>query len=583
MHKYFLKLKKQNYQKGQALLISLVFFTSISLAVTTGLVVPTVKEFKIANTNVNAKKSYVLSESGIEDAFYRVKTSKTIGASETITIDGNSVTTNITTVGNQKTISSEGDVLDYNRKNELVLVAGTGISFSYGIQAGQGGITLNNSARVSGSVYSNGPITVNNSGAVTGSAFSANGSNTDPNQENDSGSPTHNINFANTTATEDFAQSFTVSTTTTINKLELYLRKVGTPSDVTVRIYNNGSGVPGTTELASGTLSAGSVSTTYSWMNIPLSSNPTLTSGTTYWFVIDSSSTNSSRYYQIGANDAGYINGVVKVGKSSSWVNASPSTLDSFFRIYMGTGTFGSISGATIGSAGVGNAYAHTVTNSTIAGTNYCQTGTGNNKTCDSSLADPTQVAMPITDQNILDWKATALAGGTTTGSINLSSGSHSYGPRKIVGNMDLNNSVDVTLNGVLWITGNFSMSNNSTLRLSSSYGGSEGLIIVDGTITISNSSQVLGSGTSGSYIMLLSTSTSSSAINLSNSGRVGILYAHNGTVQINNDTNLVAVTGKNLSMNNNATITFDSGLVNSNFVTGPSGGWSVSSWKETE
>lgn len=583
MHKYFLQLKKQNYQRGQALLISLVFFTSISLAVTTGLVVPTVKEFKVANTSINSKKSSTLSESGIEDAFYRIKTSKAIGTSENITLDGNTVTTNITTVGNQKTISSEGNVSNHNRKNELVLVAGTGISFSYGIQAGQGGITLNNSARVNGSVYSNGPIVVNNSGSVTGSAFSANGSNTDPNQENDSGSPTHNINFANTTATEDFAQSFIPSTTTTISKLEIYLRKVSTPSDVTVRIYNNGSGAPGTTELASGTISASSVSTTYSWINVPLSSNPTLTSGTTYWFVIDSGSTNSSRYYQIGANDNGYANGIVKVGKTSSWVNTSPSTLDSFFRVYMGTGTFGSISGATIGSGGVGNAYAHTVTNSTIAGTNYCQTGTGNNKACDASLADPTQIAMPITDQNILDWKAIAAAGGTTTGSINLSSGSHSYGPRKIVGNMDLNNSADVTLNGVLWITGNFSMSNTSKLRLSSTYGSSEGLVIVDGTITISNSSETYGSGTSGSYIMLLSTSTSTNAISLSNDGNVGVLYAHNGTVQINNNTDLVAVTGKNLSMNNNSTITFDSGLVNSNFVTGPSGGWSVSSWKETE
>jgi Tfp pilus assembly protein PilX len=72
MHKYFLQLKKQNYQRGQALLISLVFFTSISLAVTTGLVVPTVKEFKISNTSLKSKQSYVLAESGLEDAYLRL-------------------------------------------------------------------------------------------------------------------------------------------------------------------------------------------------------------------------------------------------------------------------------------------------------------------------------------------------------------------------------------------------------------------------------------------------------------------------------------------------------------------------------
>ena len=55
------------------MLISLVFFTSISLAITTGLVVPTVNELKVSNTNLKSKQSYLLAESGLEDAYLRIK------------------------------------------------------------------------------------------------------------------------------------------------------------------------------------------------------------------------------------------------------------------------------------------------------------------------------------------------------------------------------------------------------------------------------------------------------------------------------------------------------------------------------
>lgn len=563
------------------MLISVIFFLFISLAIIAGLVSPTVREFKTSSDLIKSHQSFFLSESAIEDVYFRLKAGMTVGPTETITLSDNSATATITDSGfNEKTISSLGDVSSRQRKSELVLTAGTGVSFSYGVQSGYGGFTMANGSIVNGSVYSNGNIT--GSGSITGTALSANSASLTADQTNGSGVPPYDVIFGNANGTQDFAQSFQVSTTSVVNKVELYLKKVSTPSNLTVRIVSNSGTNPGTTTLASGSLSASLVSTTYGWVSVPFSSNPELTVGTTYWIVIDGS-TNSSRYYMIGANDNGYSSGIGKIGQySGSWSNTTPSGLDGFFKLYLG-GLTGLIDGITIGTGGVGNAYAHTVTNSNIAGTNYCQTGSGNNKSCNTTLPDPTQVAMPISDQNILDWKAEAEVGGIHSGDYIVNSTSASLGPKKITGNLSVTNNASLTMTGTLWVEGNIDISNNAAVSLASSYGTSEGVIVADGTVNIGNNAVFAGSGSEGSYLMVLSTSTSTSAMTLSNNGGAVILYAANGTVNLSNNAGAKSLNGKNINLSNNAVITYDSGLANSNFVNGPSGGWGITSWKEAE
>lgn len=572
------KNKKIKTNKGAAMLISVIFFLFISLAIISGLVSPSIREFKNANELMQSHQSFFLSESVIEDSYFRLKTGKDIGSTNTITLENNSATANITDSGyNEKTISSLGDVFSRQRKNEMMLSTGTGISFSYGVQSGTGGVTMSNGSSVNGSVYSNGNIT--GSGSITGTALSANSSALTADQINDSGTPSYNVIFGNANSTQDFAQSFQVSTSSPVNKVELYLKKVSTPGNLTVRIVTNSTDKPSTTTLASGSLSASLVSTTYGWVSVPFSSNPELTAGVTYWIVIDSA-TNSSKYYIIGANNNGYSSGNGKIGQySGTWNNTSPSGLDGFFKLYLG-GLTGLISGITIGTGGVGNAYAHTVNNSNIAGTNYCQTGSGNNKSCNTSLQDPTQVAMPISDQNILDWKAEGTAGGIYSGNY-VSSSNSSLGPKEITGNLSVTNGAHLTVTGTLWVHGTIDISNNATVSLSSSYGTSEGVIVADGIVNIGNNASFSGSGSSGSYLMVLSTSTSTSAIKLSNNGGAVILYAANGTVELENNASAKSLNGKFINLENNSTVIYDSGLANANFVNGPSGGWTISSWKE--
>ncbi len=580
---YYLKeIKNLDRQGGAAMLVSVVFFLFLSLAVTSGLVSPSVRGFKSADNQVKSSQSLYLAESAVEDAYFRLKTGKDIGGTNIIELNGNSGSATIADSGyNQKTVSAVGDVSNRQRTTQLVLNTGTGASFNFGVQSGTGGIDLRSNSVINGSVYSNGIIT--GTGTITGSATSANSASLTADQTNDILPPAYDVTFGNASGSQDFAQSFQVSSTGQINKVELYLKKVSTPSNLTVRIVNDASGNPGTTTITSRSLSASLVSATYNWVSLPFSSNPELTAGVTYWLVLDGA-TNSSKYYTIGGNSNGYPSGLGKVGQySGTWNNTSPSGLDGFFRLYLG-GVTGLIDGITVGSGGVGNAYAHTVNNSNIAGTNYCQTGTGNNKSCDTSLADPVQTPMPISDQNVLDWKSEAEAGGTHTGDYTIANGeSMSLGPQKVVGNLLVDNGGHLTITGTLWVTGTITIKNNSTVNLSASYSSSEGLIIADGKILIDNNTTFSGSGVPGSYIMALSTWPSTSAIELHNNGGAVILYAAYGEVELENNATAKALNGKWIELNNNSVVTYETGLADLNFVNGPSGGWSISSWKETE
>lgn len=588
MKNYFLQLKKQNYQKGQALLISLVFFTSISLAMTTGLVVPTVKEFKIANTSINSKKSYALSESGIEDAFYRVKTGRDISATEILTLDGNTATTSISTPNaNEKLIEAVGEVANSERILSLSLSTDTGVSFNYGVQVGAGGLYLD-SGTVNGNVYANGPITASSSGsnAITGTAISANSPSSTANQSNGIGTPTNNINFAKDNSNEDIAQSFVLTEDLPLNKVELYIRKTSTPGDATVTIRNDNSGSPGSTIYATGTLTASLVTTSYSWISTSFTSNPTLTIGTTYWLVVDTSS-NNSKYYTIGGNDNGYSSGITKIGKTTSWANNSPSTLDYFFKIYLG-GLYGSIIGngqwtqLRIGTVS-GTAQANTVNYVHASGNIYCQTGTGNNKGCTTGT-DPVYIDFPVSEANIDAWKSEAEAGGITNGNVSVGWAGATLGPRKINGNLTVSGGGTLTITGNLWVTGNINLSGGGKIRLASSYGTDDGVIVADGTVIISGGGNANGSGTTGSYLMILTTNTSTvSAASVDGGSGAVILYAPYGTLSLSGGASLKEAVGYKMSITGGSSITYESGLTNNNFSSGPSGTWNVAGWSETD
>lgn len=579
-----MKNKNIKFNKGSAMLISVIYFLFISLAVVVGLVSPTVKAYKESNNSITSKQSLFLAESGIEDAIYRLKNNYAIDASEVLSLNGSDTTTNITSPSaDEKRITSSANISNYERTLNVELQTDVGVSFNYGVQVGPGGIHLD-SGQVNGNIYANGPITASSSGSnsITGTAISANSPALTEHQSNGSGTPFYDVVFANNNATQDIAQSFQITDDTLpVSKIELYIRKTSTPNDATISIRNDSSGSPGSTIYATGTLSSSLITTSYGWIGISFTSNPILEKNTIYWLVIDAA-TNSSRYYTIGANSAGYGSGIGKIGRlGSSWSNTTPSGLDYFFKLYLG-GLTGKIAGngqwtpLNIG----GDARANVVNYVNATGSIYCQSGLQNNKSC-ITQTDPVYIEFPVSDANIDGWKAEAEAGGITNGNVSIGWAGGTLGPQKIVGNLSVSGGGTLILTGNLWVTGTVTLSGGGTIRLHSSYGADDAVIVSDGIVSVSGGGNATGSGTSGSYIMILTTSNASNAFTISGGAGAMIAYAHKGTMVVTGGTSLKEATAYKLTISGGSSVTYESGLTNNNFSSGPSGTWNINSWTE--
>ncbi|MDP3874948.1 MAG: hypothetical protein Q8Q22_00290 [bacterium] len=244
-----------------------------------------------------------------------------------------------------------------------------------------------------------------------------------------------------------------------------------------------------------------------------------------------------------------------------------------------------------------GNVVADSISNCTIGGTAKYDTKLSCTVTGTITIPNPDVfvpadiLPLPISEAQIDAWEQEAEVGGVVGNQI-YSSGTRNLGPKKINGDLILSNTAELVVTGTLWVTGEIKLSNSAILRLDANYDNLSGVVMagidesaIAGYIEISNSAQVLGSGSAGSYIMLLSQKEGigSDAIKTSNSSAAAILYAGEGQIEISNNAALKEVTAYKLEINNSATVTYESGLANNNFSSGPGGGYEISSWKEIE
>jgi hypothetical protein len=194
------------------------------------------------------------------------------------------------------------------------------------------------------------------------------------------------------------------------------------------------------------------------------------------------------------------------------------------------------------------------------------------------------QQSLPIPEDMINQWRADAEAvpENNVIGNKIINS-SQTYGPAKITGDLTIGNGVTITLTGTVYVQGNINLGNTNTIKLSSSYagGGSSGVILSDGIIDTGNGTTFSGSGQEGSYILILSTNSSDSAISVSNNSTGAVFYTSAGGLTISNNVSVVEATGYKIIMNNNSTIQYSSGIANIFFSSGPSAGWKVTSWQE--
>ena len=233
------------------------------------------------------------------------------------------------------------------------------------------------------------------------------------------------------------------------------------------------------------------------------------------------------------------------------------------------------------------DAYYQIIFNTTVDGTQY------------PGSPDQATSSLPISDAQIDDWKAEAEAGGTHSSPCPYTiSGTVSIGPKKIDCDLYITGSAVVTLNGNVWVSGNVNFSNTADVKVNPSLGDKGAAIIADkeanrsssSRIFISNSVEFFGSGSGKSYVLLVSRNNnaesggSASAIEISNSanGKV-LLYAPHGLMYLSNSISVKEASAYKIQLSNSAKIIYETGLANLLFTSGPSGGYSIESWRETE
>ena len=146
------------YNSGHAMLTALLFFTFIATAIIFGIANPIIRQVRIGSDLLRSKESFFLADSAIEDVVYRLKSSKTVNTTEFLNLNRGFSTTTVADILDGKEITSIANSQDSVRKIKLTLALGTGVSFNYGIQSGQGGFRLYNSSSVSGNVFSSGSV-----------------------------------------------------------------------------------------------------------------------------------------------------------------------------------------------------------------------------------------------------------------------------------------------------------------------------------------------------------------------------------------------------------------------------------------
>ncbi len=678
---------KKQHNRGAAMLLATLFFLAISVVIVLGIAAPIIKQVKIGTDTIHSVESYYLSEGALEDGTYRILNSKTLASGDTYVVNGYTTTVTLTTTAGGKTIETYTSRDGLVRKMQAQVTEGVGAAFNYAIQSGAGGFNITGGSQIVGNIYSNGSVKISGGSSVTGGVTAANPSATSTDQSNDtpstisSCSSSNCITFGNSSGTQDIAQSFRVSSSQSLNSIAFYLKKVSTPADITVKITTDNAGKPSSTALITSTIAASSVTTSFGWVSASLAAYPILDPDETYWVVLDAGS-NASKYYVIGANTSGYTSGSSAIGAwGGTWASTSPSTLDSYFRLYLGGGnsyignqTPSYVGEATIGSGGTGNAWAYYVGGANVAGNLYCQQGAYNNKSCDTSKGLPTPSGYPISDAVIAQFKGDVdnalpdtFTGGWTyngnltinylgttttslrqvngnltlncssnpanfgdiyvTGTLSVSSGCQmnadnvkvggdvtignvgatmdslnagsdvlitgggvlTVGPTKVAGDISVQSTL--SMKGTLWVVGNLTQSSGATTRLNASYGTNSGVIVADGYLDLSGGGTFNGSGQTGSYIVLATTSNcpvgagcgTHNAIDLSGGAGAVVLVAQNGTMSMSGGTSAKAMVANRIVVSGGARINYDSGLADLNFSSGPSGGWNVTSWKEVQ
>lgn len=185
-----------------------------------------------------------------------------------------------------------------------------------------------------------------------------------------------------------------------------------------------------------------------------------------------------------------------------------------------------------------------------------------------------------FTNPSIEDLKLDAPKGGIEDcqGTCTINSNG-SIGQKRYDGNLSItNNAVVKMTSGPIYVTGNLTISQGSTiLQLDESFGSYGSYIVVDGKIIQSQGGQIQPTNADPKgYIILISNSTADDAIQLSQSGTNAIFYALDGGAELSQSANVTALVADKITLTQSATLTYEQGLASSQFIGGPGASWQI-------
>ncbi len=619
---------KHNYlpkhQKGFILVLAL---TILSIMLIIGTAIMSYSNQSIITTRRSLKTTQCLSlaEAGIDHGIRQLNLDLNYtGTANPITLGTGEFETTIIGSGLNRELTSTAYVptkANFQVKKQLRVdlnINNTNISFPYGVQSGEGGISMDNSAKIIGDIYSNGSIDGSSSNTITGSAKVANKNIVIPPIQWPETEYDDDYTFGRNNSIVDIAQSFTATQDSNVTKVAMWLKKVNTPSDITYYILGDNSGKPDKSSVfGSKTISASGITGTYSWAEAAITNSQPLISGQKYWLVIDAG-TDNNNYWEIGVDtDNAYPSqtGLYSDNYNKNNADWDTTSKDFLFKVWLAS------SNNYINKVNVtGDAYVHTFTNGDIgrdffgytfqngdisrhahakellatcsvlgnayADTDNCTvTGTksGGTGEPDLPLSD-----YPITAANIQDFKDTATNTNNFSGNYTpTGGGAVELGPIRINGNLDLSGIDTLNIVGTIYVTGTITFKVGLNVQLDPSYGVSSGMMITDQPTVVSNNVTFRGSGQANSYILFISTSNSldpaNPAIYLKNNSDSAIVFAPYGLVNLNNNAEVKETTAYKIHISQSATVTYAAALQNVLFSNGPGGGWRMKpgTWRE--
>ncbi|HSE35371.1 MAG TPA: choice-of-anchor R domain-containing protein [Candidatus Paceibacterota bacterium] len=591
--------------RGAALLISIMFFFGISIAILMSGTGSVMTELASYRTLSKSKFSYVASEAAVEDALYRVANNRQISANEIYVLNGATSTLAMTLLsGTEREFYTIGDASGRIRKVYMraTNTGGGSINLNYAVQVGEGGVEVENNASVTGNIHSGGPLNGESNTVVNGNVTISSGI-TEGYASSTvcTGGGSGDVEMGRTNPYIDHAQQFIPTTSDTLAKVSLYIKRTSNPSSPTIRIVTDNAGSPSTTQVGSQAFNYSLADTNYGWVDVVFDTPPALTAGTPYWIVFDAGQ-HGSKYWHWCKNTAdAYSDGSPKY--KQDWSSGSGS-----WTAIVGDLTFKTFFGNVIAASLIqdmtvnGIAKADTITDSTINGDAYYQTITNTTITGTAYPGSPTppEVEPPVSSTTIQMWIDEATLGGTLTGDFSLINGATStLGPRKLDGDILVDNNAILTVSGTLYVTGTVDFSNNAIVQCHPTYSVNSCVIVADQSIDVMNNVTLQGSGVSGSYLILLTNSncdsttgsecsSSNTAVRISNNASGGaVVLAPNGAIQMDNNASMPAVVGYKVELENNAFINYNADLANINVLSsatstpGTVGAWQVNAWRE--